>query len=260
MAKIYRIHPAIGVARVGGSPAAFFLAPEVPGGPAIELNGAGETPLTTHKDGAGLIKRQGVRFRVFEFERSADGSLSQEKELTSSLAQIEWKVEVANRKAAGNKILLPDTSSKRNATITDRTTLAITPGPLAIGGAGQPVKAFSTGKFRGESVFLGDIRTDSQGRLIFCGGHGKSASVPAGKPIVEFANNDFWHDDVCDGPVTATITFPGQSPKAVDSPAWVISGPPDYAPEFMVWLRFMMSRFRRPSRGDSFRLRPRSRS
>ena len=63
MAKIYRIHPVIGVARVGGSPAAFFLAPEVPGGPATEVNGAAETPLTTHKDGAGLIKRRAEQLK-----------------------------------------------------------------------------------------------------------------------------------------------------------------------------------------------------
>ena len=30
--------------------------------------------------------------------------------------------------------------------------------------------------------------------------------------------------------MTATVTFPGQTPVTVDQPAWVVVGPPDYAP------------------------------
>ena len=44
-----------------------------------------------------------------------------------------------------------------------------------------------------------------------------------------FANNEFWHDDVSDGPVSATVTFPGRPPVEVKD-AWVIVASPDFAP------------------------------
>jgi hypothetical protein len=62
------------------------------------------------------------------------------------------------------------------------------------------------------------------------GGRGKSESDPPGADLPEFANNDRWHDDVSDGPVTATVTLPGQVPIVVHQPAWVIVAPPDFAP------------------------------
>ena len=91
------------------------------------------------------------------------------------------------------------------------------------------------GKFLVEPVLLGELQTDSAGRLMLLGGHGRSFGVPEAPggpipPLQEFANNDGWCDDVSDGPVTATLTFPGQMPFTVHQPAWVIVGPPDYAP------------------------------
>ena len=43
------------------------------------------------------------------------------------------------------------------------------------------------------------------------------------------ANNDDWHDDVADGPVTATVTFAGKAPVRVQQPAWAVVAPPDLA-------------------------------
>jgi hypothetical protein len=91
------------------------------------------------------------------------------------------------------------------------------------------VAAFDTGQFLGGIVPLGEIRTDTQGRLIILGGFGHSAS-PTNAPITTFANNDEWHDDVSDGPVTAMITLRG-SGKSLDAVgAWVICPPPKFAP------------------------------
>ncbi len=59
------------------------------------------------------------------------------------------------------------------------------------------------------------------------GGRGVSASYD-GRPAVTFANNDGWHDDVSDGPVTAEVEFEGRLLSV--QPAWVIVAPPDYAP------------------------------
>ena len=45
---------------------------------------------------------------------------------------------------------------------------------------------------------------------------------------VTFANNDGWHDDTSDGPVTARVIFKGHELKF--DPAWVVVAPPNYAP------------------------------
>ena len=54
----------------------------------------------------------------------------------------------------------------------------------------------------GKKVYLGEIFTDDDGRLMVLGGHGVSASYD-GTRAITFANNEGWHDDVSDGPVNA---------------------------------------------------------
>ena len=90
------------------------------------------------------------------------------------------------------------------------------------------ITAFDTGKFLGTSVYLGEIRTDAQGRLIVLGGRGKSASYN-GARAVTFANNEGWHDDTSDGPVVAEVTYAGR--RLETDPAWVVVAPPNYAPQ-----------------------------
>src|SRR5260370_7444245 len=76
-------------------------------------------------------------------------------------------------------------------------------------------------------VYLGEVRTDEQGRPRVFGGRGKSASYD-GSPAVTFANNEGWYDDTSDGPVTATVKFQGTTLEV--DPAWVVVAPPNYAP------------------------------
>ena len=166
-------------------------------------------------------------------------------ELTSATADIEWTVHVANKKAAWYQFQIAldipeanltapavDPSLRRNATVegADRKKLVIDPGPRTIRGPGKQGRryCFDTGEFFGKKVYLGEVRTDDAGRLIFLGGHGVSASYDD-KPAVTFANNDGWHDDVSDGPVTASVRIDGR-PVPCD-PAWVVVGPPNYAPD-----------------------------
>ena len=92
---------------------------------------------------------------------------------------------------------------------------------------GGPQHIFDTGSFMGTQVYLGELRTDEAGRLVVLGGRGKSASH-TGARAVTFANNDGWHDDVSDGPVTAEVKIGGMT-LPVD-PAWVVVAPPNYAP------------------------------
>ncbi|HEX9989348.1 MAG TPA: LodA/GoxA family CTQ-dependent oxidase [Chloroflexia bacterium] len=226
------IHPAIGIARVGNSEKEYFIGPEV-SQPLPEPAGF----YKDGKDGQGALKRQAARFRVYGYN-SAGEVVS---ELTAANADISWTVHVANTKGAWYQFQIaldiPEASSahqtqRRNDNVTDedRATLAIDPGPRTIQGANESGDKyeFNSGKFLSKTVYLGELRTDEQGRLIFLGGKGTSAS-PSGGKITTFANNEGWYDDVSDGPVTAKVTIAGQE-VPVD-PAWVIVGPPNYAPD-----------------------------
>lgn len=231
----FAIYPSIGVARVGNSPDAYFFGPEVPGAPRE----------ASYRDDAGRIKRQAARFRVYGLD--ASGQVVQE--ITSDNAEITWRVQVANKKAAwfdfDQALDIPESqglvagvpgivSTLRNPSFigADRGALAITPAPVAIGGpnqnagGGDPAFAFN-GTFVTLPVYLGEVRSDEKGRLIFLGGRGQSASYD-GKAATTFANNTGWHDDTSDGSVDATVVYQGKTYEAKG--AWVLVGPPDYAP------------------------------
>jgi len=224
---VYKIHPAIGVARLGNHETAFFVGPEPPGSPGVEIDSDGvETPLQSYKEG-GRVKRQAARFRVFAYEQDVTGSLQLIGEVGPDV-HVEWSVDLVNRKAALDRTVGP--ARRRNADITDRDSLVIrNPKPAVAAGCGHTPVVLS-GTFLGTDVYLGEIRTDDTGRLIVLGGRGGSGSVPPGEPLFSFANNDRWHDDVSDGPVSATVTLPGQAPAMVHEPAWVVVAPPDFAP------------------------------
>ncbi len=219
MAKIaaVRIHPAIGIARVGNSPSGYFIGPEVLGAP--------PRPRTGYKDGQGRIKRQAARFRLFGYDKR--GKLV--KEITAADATIEWTVHLANSKAEWHRFDgLKANTPRRNAGVADRSTLVIDPGARSLRGP-RKGKRFDTGRFLGTVVPLGEMRTDSKGRLLVLGGFGHSAS-PANKLLTTFANNDGWHDDVSDGPVSASVTFKRGGKRIQAAGAWVIVGAPRFAP------------------------------
>ena len=97
----YKIHPAIGVARVGNAPESdFFLGPEIPNEPSTGSGDAG-TVVPPFKS-AGLIKRQAARFRVWEY-LDIDGVWTPSREVTgldADVVDLTWKVHLANRKAS----------------------------------------------------------------------------------------------------------------------------------------------------------------
>lgn len=219
------IHPAIGIARVGNSASGYFLAPEV----------IGETPKDTHgfRDEHGHLKRQVARFRIYATLKSGEV-----RELTSQDAQISWRVEVANLKAGWYAFqhcmdLPPEQvfhPPKRNANFNgdDRERLSIRPSMRKIAGPEQVSEPFDDGQFFGKNVYLGELRTDPDGRLMFFGGRGKSSPMVPGDRPTTFANNDGWHDDTCDGPVRASVTLCGQTFEA--TPAHVVVAPPNFGP------------------------------
>ncbi|HEX2834769.1 MAG TPA: LodA/GoxA family CTQ-dependent oxidase [Thermoanaerobaculia bacterium] len=224
------IYPAIGIARVGNSPDEFFIGPEI--------IASEKRPPGFYKDRKGALKRQAARFRIYGLDE--EGRVV--KELTASDAKITWTVHVANRKAEWFEfdvaLDIPQAQPvvRRNANFTgdDRKRLVIDPGPRSISGTDQsskPEYTFDTGRFLDETVYLGELRTDDAGRLLFLGGYGISKTPFANNPPTTFANNNGWHDDVSDGPVDATVVYKGQS-LPVDG-AWVVTAPPNYAPDIV---------------------------
>lgn len=113
-----RIHPAIGIARVGTSPD-YYLAPETRAGAKQEGAVSGGLPIRPGteaepissadlRDGAGALKRQGARFRIFAYPDDAPaqfptgageeiviGSVVEGKTVTDIL----WMAHLANKKA-----------------------------------------------------------------------------------------------------------------------------------------------------------------
>ncbi len=221
------IYPAVGIARVGNAPVTgkddYFIGPEV--------MGQVPNPAGGFKDKKGRVKKQAARFRIYGYD--AKGNVV--KEITAADADIQWRVEIANMKAGwymfNNALDLVGAaipSAYRNNTITDRSKLIISPTPVSISGkdkSGDEYR-FDDGEFMGTKVPLGELRTDEQGRLIFLGGDGHSASYTNATAIT-FANNDTWHDDVSDGPVRATVTLKDGTVLEAD-PAMVAVTPPNF--------------------------------
>lgn len=233
MKKTYAVHPAIGVARVGNSPDDYFVGPEAPG-VAPPLAKPGTPPAgAKYKDALKRVKRQGARFRIYEFTRDDSGAVTDVREITAADAHIQWQVHLANRKAAAPKF---QDAGRRNRGIPG-SKLVIDAGNQTISGISQAMMRLK-GTFQGSSdhvieVPLGDSLTDDAGRLIVLGGFGESQSVassPDRQKITTFANNDDWCDDVSDGPVSAKIQFAGTTEEIEADPAWVIVAPPDFAP------------------------------
>jgi hypothetical protein len=237
MPSTFRIHPAFGVARVGDAEGPGFIGPELPDVPANWNLG---TAAFDNFKVAGRVKRQGVRFRVFEF--GPDGSLIGEAlPGQRDVAAVEWTVHVANRKASFFKFDGANgengdfsKNGARNATVKGndaRSELEIDPGPKAISGlsAGPVILANPNATTNQIIKDLGDISTDDAGRLIFFGGHGKTFQLPKAPDIQDYVNNDGWFDDVSDGPISAVLVLKdGTRVETVG--AWVSVAPPDFAP------------------------------
>src|SRR5215813_600810 len=102
----YRIHPAIGIARVGdavrsdASKDFYFVGPEIPGFPAnVDPQSGAQEEFKTLD---GLIKPQAARFRIYEYEKGGDGKFRPIGEVRTTdntrAVKIVWTVHLANRK------------------------------------------------------------------------------------------------------------------------------------------------------------------
>ena len=209
MATVYKIHPAIGIARIGNSPDEFFIGPE--------HIGEHPHPAGGFKDAQCRVKRQAARFRIFAHHD--DGTF---EEITTANAEITWTVPLVNKKASNSR--------GNNESAADMT---IDPGPRTLNGPDQR-QMFDTGtiKFQNAPVTtvpLGEIRSDHENHLLVLGGFGRSASPRGDALSGYFWVSQGWYDDISDGVVKATIKLQDNSTPPVVG-AWVVVAPPKFAP------------------------------
>ncbi len=216
---VYRVHPGIGIARLGDSPDDFCISPEKPaalptacdqnGNPLLAPDGESEVAVRTFKDAEGRIKRQAARFQIYVHDdTSPDGRPLQLGDKVEGggndgvLVDIQWRVYLANKKAAwyrfdGMKGEHGYSSShkRRNEDITDknaRQRLIIDPGAREVNVTTQRKASFSRDSDGDYSPTfppplvpksidtLGELLTDDKGRLLVLGGHGCSGSFKKG--------------------------------------------------------------------------------
>ncbi|MCI4669587.1 MAG: LodA/GoxA family CTQ-dependent oxidase [Bacteroidia bacterium] len=224
MKLTYKIHPAIGIARVGDSPDEFYLSPESSEGLPIACDKQGNATLdnegkevttSTFKDNDGRVKRQAARFRIYVYDdKNPQGRElkigDQVEGITSkgTLVDIEWTVYLANKKSSwfefkeleGEHGYAPD-HPRRNADIQGqaRQKLIIDPGPQTVKCSEEPRTAqFARGENSGYAQSfppklepysietLGELKTDDNNRLIVLGGYGNSGSFKNdfGQPMI----------------------------------------------------------------------------
>jgi hypothetical protein len=215
MTTTYRIHPGIGIARLGNSPASFYVGPEAPaalptecdarGNPLLSSDGTTERTVAKFKDEEGRIRRQAARFSVWAFDdRSPEGRPLKLGDPISGggndgvLVDVQWRVWLANKKASwftfqqqeGEHGYAPG-HPRRNAHITNgeaRARLMIDPGPRVVNcttarrarfdrAGGDAYAPTFPPPLKPHSIdTLGELLTDDAGRLLVLGGHGHSGT------------------------------------------------------------------------------------
>lgn len=218
--KSIRIHPGIGMARLGDSDE-FFIGPEASGIVVDPGGSQGPGPKGgSYRDTRFRLKRQAQRYRVYAYDEHDQviGELTSQSDLVRSLR---WRVHVRNMKAANYAFqgaYLFDPDKLRNPSIQpgkkpiDRDQLIIDPGVQTISsGQTDPVvmkgdifngieKGMLPGQLRFEGftpkdpskevevtykgakgIELGQLRLDSHDRLVFVPAPGKGECVTTPK-------------------------------------------------------------------------------
>jgi hypothetical protein len=218
--KSIRIHPGIGIARLGNSDE-FYIGPEAPGVVVDPGGSNGPGPNGgTYRDSGARLKRQAQRYRVYAYD-AHDKVVAELTSDSDFVQSIRWRVHVRNMKAANFALQGPylfDPDKLRNPSIQpgmkpiERDKLIIDPGvhTIASGQAGPVImkgdvfrgieKGMLPGQLRFEGftpkdpskevevtykaakdIELGQLRLDSRGRLLFVPAPGKGECVTTPK-------------------------------------------------------------------------------
>ena len=266
----YRIHPAIGIARVGdavrsdASKDFYFVGPEIPEFPAnVDPQSGAQGEFKTPD---GRVKPQAARFRIFEYEKGNDGKFHPIGEVRTSdntrAVSITWTAHLANRKAnfcafhgqagAEDNPLFSSYGTPQNPRLKVRNekvktnverkkSLELDPGPQRNNGGNTVAVAhfaidrdLKKNKPSGETKLkirtLGELRSDADGRLIVIGGMGQSDFDPGLGP------ETIGHFANNDGWFDDMSDGPVEAELIIDgvkqevAGAWVLVGPPDFVP------------------------------
>ncbi len=266
----YRIHPAIGIARVGdavrndASKDFYFIGPEIPEFPAnVDPQSGAQGEFKTPD---GRVKPQAARFRIFEYEKGNDGKFHPIGEVATSdntrAVKIVWTAHLANRKAnfcafhgqagAEDNPLFASYGTAQNPRLKVRNdklktsaerkkSLELDAGPQHINGGDTATVAhfaidrdLKQNKPSGETKLkirtLGELRSDADGRLIVIGGMGQSDFDP------DLGRETIGHFANNDGWFDDMSDGPVQAELTIDGAkqevagAWVVVGPPDFVP------------------------------
>lgn len=225
MLRRYRIHPTVGIARIGnGRVDSYVPGPETPGKLSVPV----EVGL---RDASGALKRQGARFRVFEYSDFDSSRPAKEVHVNGVIRRIEWTVHLAHRKPSADVVpaleRVAPHRALRNAFLSDpdarQAKLVLDPGPAVLNGPGiQPIE------HKACPALLASLQADPAGRMTLVAGDG-SAWSPSGEPLASFVDNDGWFDGQCDGIVSARLIFANGDVETA-APAWVVVAPPRFAP------------------------------
>ena len=235
--ELVKIHPAIGIARVGNHPTEYFVGPEKPHDYSLPPGG-----YKAYIDGELRVKRQAARFRLFGYD--SNGKVV--KEIKQSDADITWTLTLANKKAAWERFVGPyrNPGNLRNSNVpqAERDKLIIGPASADLPSnqidrqslGGLSFLSFNPHSGRAvtvKDILLGELRVESDGCALVLAGCGRSES-PSGTNIINYANNPGWFDDTADGPVDASVILHenGESRQVPVQGAWVITAPPNFAP------------------------------
>lgn len=252
----YRIFPTIGIARVGNSDE-FYIAPEVPGGLPIKPEQGEEFQAQDFWDSQGRLRRQAARFRIYRYDPDDETASPEEVLPGTRVKAIQWTVHIANKKASWYESRPPyhrhprlPSCPLRNALFNDdRKKLIIDPGARTITGTGTRGDAYQFARTatacrptfpprREDEAYpsidtLGELQTDSAGRLLILGGLGRCQRDESDRLLMESVNNHGWWDDTSDGSVNACIVFEDGTRETSVVPAWVVVAPPSYAPQIV---------------------------
>ena len=225
---VYRIYPAVGVARIGDSDQ-FYLAPEKDADLHENPTGHSQPPTAgrLYRDNTaapGKILRQAARFRIFEFKYASATAPAPAavKEVTTQDWDIRWSVELANKKSF---------PIGQGRTETNRILTASATGSLD--SASTTPVSIDRALAGGSKVNLATLRPGGGGRLLVVPGAGNRGHL---HPTPAAAKSDLgqisagWWDDLGDGPVRAEIRKKNTSAefKPVVG-AWVVLAAPLYS-------------------------------
>src|SRR6516225_3368750 len=266
----YRIHPAIGIARVGDAVRSdasndfYFVGPEIPEfaanvDPQSGAQGEFKTP-------DGKVKPQAARFRIFEYEKGNDGKFRPIGEVRTSdntrAVKIVWTAHLANRKAnfcafhgqagAEDNPLFASYGTPQNPRLKARNdkvktsaerkkSLELDPGLQSVNGGDTVTVAhfaidhdLKQNKPSGETKLkirtLGELRSNADGHLIVIGGMGQSDFDPG------LGRETIQHFANNDGWFDDMSDGPVDAELTIDGAkqqvagAWVVVGPPDFVP------------------------------